>query len=328
MRTRGGIVAILWAPHEERTAGFAKHLGASLHRIHYLRYKHPPYAPLKYPPQCLKTWTVLAREHPSYVFVMNPPVFAAWSVHVYCRLAGASMIMDTHPPALYSRKWGWSVPLQRALARRARMNIVDQQRFKDLFESWGAQAMVLTRPPITVPVNPNGKEVATQPGNVAVVNTFASDEPVEPILEAARQLPQMKFFVLGDTSRAKKSIMTEAPQNVVFTGYLTEHHYWDRLRASEIVMVLTTYPYSLLAGAQEGMSLGKPLVLSRQPALTEFFTQGTEFVDHSVASIVEGVRRASEHAPRLAQESAALALEKHRQWEANFQELQALVALG
>src|SRR5437762_310215 len=145
------LIAIVWAPYEARTAMFAQRLNAPLYNIHYLQYKRPLVAPIKYVAQWLKTWQILMQKRPRIVYVTNPPIFAVLCVFVYCRLMGATYIMDTHPPALYSRKWGCTVPLQRLMARFAFVNVVDQDRFKTLFESWGAKALVLENPPNDAP---------------------------------------------------------------------------------------------------------------------------------------------------------------------------------
>lgn len=325
MPKQGGIAAIAWVPHEVRTAQYAQRLNASLHKIHYLRYKRPLLAPIKYLPQCLKTWVVLRRQQPSIVYVMNPPVFAALSVFAYCRLSRAEFIMDTHSPALFGLKWAWTVPLQRALARRALVNIVDQARFKELFESWGARAIILERPPLKISkARLNGRDDPNK-FDVTVVSTFDGDDPLDLVVDAARQLPDVRFFILGDTARAKKSLLKSASDNVVFPGYLLDDVYWNQLHTSDAVMVLTSQRYSLLGGAQEGMAMGKPLILSRQPVLTDYFTKGVVFVDHSVESMVAGVREVQEQANPLTQEIVELATEKQEKWETAFQELLALI---
>ena len=108
---------------------------------------------------------------------------------------------------------------------------------------------------------------------------------------------------------------------MTFTGYLTGDEYWNRLSASSAIMVLTTYPFSLLGGAQEAMALGIPLNLSRQPALTEYFTRGAVFVDHSVDSIVRGLLTVQEREEWLKQDIAVLASESRVRWEAEFGDL-------
>jgi len=325
MTKQGGIAAIVWAPYETRTARYARYLNASLYNIHYLRYKRPLLAPLKYLPQCLKTWAVLYQQRPSVVYVTNPPVFAALSAFIYCRLSGATCVMDTHSPSLFVPKWSWTVPLQRALAQRVKVNIVDQERFKALFESWGAKALVLQDPPIGISPERLKRENGSNQFTVTVVSTFDSDEPVELVVEAAKQLPMVRFFILGDTSRANNRLLKSAPDNVTFPGYLLHDAYWNQLYNSQAVMVLTTHPYSLLAGAQEGMVLEKPLLLSRQPALTNHFTKGAIFIDHSVESVVTGIQTIQAEVHCLAQEMSELAVEKREQWESTFKNLLALI---
>lgn len=322
---KGGIAAIVWAPYEKRTEQYAERLNASLYNIHYLCYKRPILAPMKYIPQYLRTLAVLHRQRPGIVFVTNPPVFAALSVYVYCRFSRASYIMDTHSPALYGWKWAWTVPLQRALSRPALVNIVDQHRYKCLFESWGAKALVLERPPLSIPSDRLKQVYDSSQFSVTVVSTFAGDEPLGLVLGAAERLPEICFFILGDTALAKKYLMKDAPDNVKFPGYLLGDEYWNQLYSSRAIMVLTTHSYSLLGGAQEGMALGKPLVLSRQPALTDYFTRGTIFFDHSVEGVVNGVRKMREQEPHLSREIVELAAEKRERWEEEFQKLLVLI---
>ncbi|MGB5931840.1 MAG: glycosyltransferase [Anaerolineae bacterium] len=325
MMKQGGIAAIVWAPDSPHAEHDAQRLNASLHKIHYLRYKRPLLAPIKYVPQCLKTWAVLRRQRPSVVYVIISPVVAALSVYIYCRLSGTPYIMDVHGHSLTSWKWAWTAPLQRALAKRALVNIVNHPGHKRLFESWGAKSLVLERSPMSIPGDRLKQVANPNQYSVTVVSTFTGDEPLELVLGAAEQLPEVRFFILGDTALAKRTLLRAAPDNVVFPGYLLGDEYWNRLYSSQAVMVLTTHPYSLLSGAVEGMALGKPLILSRQPVLTDYFTKGTIFVDNSVESIVDGVRelRGQEH--RLTQEIVELAAEKRERWETVFQELLALI---
>jgi hypothetical protein len=233
--------------------------------------------------------------------------------------------MDTHPPALYSRKWGWTKPLQRFLSRFAVINVVDQERFKQLFETWGAKAVALESPPKHVPPNVSSP-VDPSYFDIIVVNTFAEDEPVTPILEAAMQLPPtVRFFITGDTARARPEVIANPPPNVTFTGYLWREEYWKRVNSSRVVMALTTYPYSLLQAAHEGLVLKKPLVLSNQPALTEYFPKGAVFVENTAASIVAGVKAAQEKEAQLSKELAALSEEHQERWDRNFKQLSTLL---
>lgn len=328
MTNRPDTIAIVWAPYEARTAMFAKRLDATLFNIHYLKYKRPLVAPFKYVAQWLKTWLLLAQQRPRFVYITNPPIIAVLCVAMYCVVTRTRYIMDTHPPALYSRKWGWTLPLQRFLSRFAFMNVVDQERFKQLYESWGSRATVLENPPKTAPDGLT-KTVDSNYFDITVINTFAADEPLDIILEAAKCFPpSTRFFITGDVSLAKNGVVKSAPSNVSFTGYLWREDFWNQLNSSRAIMVLTTYPYSLLGGGHDGMILRKPLILSNQPALTEYFTKGAVFVENTTDGIVEGVRAVQEKETQLSQELAELSEEREQRWNVCFNELTTLMRAG
>lgn len=317
---------IYWGPSNLHAEAYASRLGAPLYNIHYLGWKRGPLvALLKYVPQFLKTWAVLLRRRPSVVYVIISPVFAALSVYIYCRLSGAAYVMDVHNHALYGGKWRWSVPLVRFLAKRSLVNVVDQPRNEQLFESWGTQVLILERPPKAI--SSERLKYLDDPNrfSVTVINTFAPDEPLDPIFGAARKFPEVPFFILGDISQADNGLLDAAPQNIVFTGYLHGDDYWNRLYSSRAVIALTTAQYSLLSGAIEAMALGKPPILSRRQALTEYFTKGTIFVDHTAESIVAGISELQQNRDRLTQEISELNIEKRDRWESVVQELLTLI---
>ena len=322
-------IVIYWGPSNLQTEAHASRLGAPLYTVHYLGWKKGAFiASLKYIPQSFKTWAILMRQRPAVVYVAISPVFAALSVYLYCLVARAEYVMDVHNHALYGDKWRWSVPLVRFLARRALVNVVDQPTNEKLFQSWGARVLILERPPLTIP---NERlRLLDDPArySVTVINTFAPDEPLEPILDLARRFPQIPFFILGDTSQADQRLLAAAPANVTFTGYLHGDDYWNRLYSSQAVIALTTAPYSLLSGAVEAMALGKPPILSRQQALVEYFTKGAIFVEHTADSLADALCTHQQRGATLGKEIAELNREKRARWEAVNQELLRVIAAG
>ena len=67
---------------------------------------------------------------------------------------------------------------------------------------------------------PPGDEVTLAPGpNVVFVGTFAFDEPLDVLLEAAADLRDVHFHVTGDTRVADQALLAGAPPNVMFTGF-------------------------------------------------------------------------------------------------------------
>jgi hypothetical protein len=320
MAEKGRPAVVFWGPDSVGTERYAHHLNATCYLIHYLSWKRPWIAPIKYPPMWIKTWWVLLKQRPSSVLVINTPVFAPICVYFYCLFARIPFAMKVHGHTLEGRKWGWSRPLQQFLAKKAVVNLIDTAEYKQIFESWGARVLFLENPPLIVPPVDSGFVACHGKFRVTVVSTFAGDEPLDLVVEAARSLQDVCFFILGDTKLAKKELMDSAPQNVVFTGYLVGNDYWAQLHSSQAILTLTTNPHSLVSGGTEGLHIHKPLILSRQPALLDYFTKGTVFIDHEIGSIVDGVQQVLEHQSVLSKESAELSAEKSAEWKSVFQE--------
>lgn len=315
------IAVVVWAAQQDRARHWAQSLNAPIYCLTWmpLNSKSMITAPMRYVRQSIDTWRVLNKQKPAIIIVTNPPIFACMVVYLYCRKTGAQYVMDTHPPALYSRRWAWSLPLQRLLARPALVNVVDQERYQNLFMTWGARAIVLPNLPVEIPMPEPKSRSSEKSFEITVVNTFAADEPLEPIWQAARDLQDVKFYILGDTGLAPKGILTSAPENITFTGYLRGIDYWQRVVSSDALICLTTYPYSLLAGAKDGLMARIPMLLSRQPVLTDYFTKGVVFVDNTAGSIIEGVHQIRLRQNELRHEIADLLREKHTDWRADFQ---------
>ncbi len=324
-KSHARIITLAWAPSETRTANYARQLNSPAFFVHYLLYKRPWIAPLKYILQTLKTFQILFSERPRVIYVLNPPIFAPLCVLIYCKLAGAQFVMDTHPPSLYSKRWSWSVPIQRFVSRFALMNVTDQDRFKELFESWGSRALVLENPPKQPQFTAKIDEAHADRFKVAVINTFAVDEPLDIILEAAARLPQVHFYITGDKGLAKPGVIENAPKNVTFTGFLRGDDYWNLIYNARAVMVLTTYPYSLLGGAQDAVALQVPLILSDQPVLREYFTEGTIFIENTTEGVYRGVQDAIAREPQLRAEVVDLRRMHTEKWERSFAALTALI---
>jgi hypothetical protein len=325
--TKPKALAIVWAPEEQRTESMARRLGISLHHVHFLQYKRPLYAPFKYPLQWMKTWQILFRERPDFVYVTNPPPFAPLCVYLYTLVSRAKMVLDTHPPSLFMKKWAWSVPLQRWLIKRAYANVTDQSRFARIYNSWGvkSETVVLERPPKDV----GGKNLTRQPDpnafEITVVNTFAEDEPLDCVLEAARLLPDVKFYITGDTSKGDKAMIEGAPSNCTFTGYLLGDAYWDSLQGSRAVMTLTNWKHSLIMAGQDGIVMHKPVIMSRQETTTEYFYKGTVFVDNTGPSIAQGIRDVQSREQALIKETYEFLEERQQAWDMNFKRLVAVM---
>jgi glycosyltransferase involved in cell wall biosynthesis len=315
---KGGLAIIFWGPSSLSTDDYGKKLNSPVYKINSLEWRRTWLAPFRYILMFFKTWKLLREKAPDAVLVINTPVFAPLCVYLFCRQQKIPYVMNVHGHSFIGWKWGWARSLQRFLAKRALTNLVGIPEYEELFNSWGASAILLERPMAFV--DPEILKVVTEPGtfNVTLTSTFALDEPIDLVVEAAKQLPDIQFYILGDTRLARSSLLSSAPKNVIFPGYLKSEQYWSQLYSSQVIMTLTTTPYSLVSGGVEALSLRKPMILSCQPALTDYFTKGTVFVDHTVESIVDAVKTAQQNHEKLTEESAELNFEKRKRWDESF----------
>ena len=281
---RGLLIA--WHPYSRRGQLLCGAFRLELKLIHSLK-RHYLLAPIRYVLQAAKSFTVLIRERPRLIFVQNPPIFAVVIVYVYAKLWGARYVIDSHTGALLAPWWKWSLPAHAFLSRNAITTIVTNRHLKAVVDSWGASSFILGDLPTAFPEGSPFQLDARF--NMAVINTFSPDEPVEEVLKAASGLPEVHFYVTGNLIRAQRSLLQDQPDNVTFTGFLPDNEYFGLLRSVQAIMTLTTDNFTMQRGACEALWLGKPIITSDWPILREYFHKGTIHVDNSARGIQEAV---------------------------------------
>lgn len=316
---------ISWAPYSRMSNTFAKELNGKLYSIHYLRFQYPPIAPIKYLLQAVRTLVVLFKEKPRVIHVQNPPFIAGMVVDFFCRLTGAKFVLHYHSAAFF-KKWDWALAFQKMIARRAVTNIVTNQHWADIVTSWGGHALVMIDPFLELP---QGNAYPVLAGfNVAFVSTFAEDEPMDAVMEAARLMPDVQFYITGDKRKKTASFFENTPANVTFTGFLSpDTEYPGLLRAVDAVMVLTTRDHTLQLGGCEAAAVKKPLITSDFPYLREVFSRGTAFVTPDSKSIEQGIRSVQHDYAHFCEEIAWLRSDKQQEWNLRLNQLQQLAGL-
>lgn len=268
-------------------------------------------APLKYPRQALATLAHLLRQRPRVVFVQSPPSFATWTAALYAVLWRAALVVDAHSDAFNRGIWtkpGW---LNRMVVRRAATTIVTSRHWAARIAAMGGRAVVVPAVPTRLTV---GDPPPLAGFSVAVVTTWARDEPVEAVFEAARLCPEATFFVTGH-ARAAERFAGGIPPNVQLTGFLPEPTYNGLLAHAGAVMCLTTRDHTMQNGAAEALYLGTPIITSDWDVLREYFTRGTIHVDNSPTAIASAVRCMMEDGDAYRAEVRMLREEIDRRWD-------------
>ena len=307
------ITFISWAPYCSRSDHIARELGGSSHMVYLSRFgSHPATVVFKYAGQLIRTLKILRAERPQAVFVMSPPVFAVLAVAWYCRQAGIPFVIDSHTAAYLHPRWRRLQWLQSALSRRAATTIVTNEHLASRIEQAGGHATIVTDVPVTY------EKLADipMPGSfsVAVVCSFNDDEPVDQVIEAARQLPEVSFLMTGDSRRLRRDLAERLPANVKLTGFLSTSEYGGLLTRADAVMALTTRDHTMLRGAYEAIYQGTPVIISDWPLLRETFGTGAIHVDNSASALVDALRQMQQDPARFKADARRLRERKLALW--------------
>ncbi len=319
-RLRGRPVFVVWANAERgtRSAWMAHELGIDDVRFVGSNRRGFRRALLNYPAQLIRTIGLLMRRRPRVVFVQSPPSYAAWTVALYGVATGAAFVIDAHSDAFERARWTRPEWLTRFVARRAVLTIVTNEHWAACVRSWGGTAITIPTIPTALVI---GKPPPMKAGiKVAVVNTWADDEPLDEVLAAADELPEMSFYVTG-RGDGVAGLRRKIPSNVSFTGFLSQADYHALLAVSDAVVCLTTRDHTMQNGACEAMFIGTPIITSGWPILRDYFTDGAVYVDNTPAGIRDGLRDLTGSLGRYRREVRKVRVRRQREWKASRQAL-------
>jgi glycosyltransferase involved in cell wall biosynthesis len=342
------VVFIVWAPYSPRSKNLSERLGAHLYLISY-KFKRKIYSIIKYPLLCAKTLYILKREKPEIILCQSPPIFCALAAMVYQYLTGrknSAILIDAHTQS-FDKPWSYFKALNRLALRRASMVIITNQELQSkVLLNYGISPIVLEDriPDFDMSSSSaeyqNVKKTNTKEEEdddddddnnlyfkVAVISSFAADEPLENVLDSAEDLSDVKFFITGDKSKADKQLLKRKLNNVVFTGFLDHDVYISLLRDVDTIMVLTKRDRTMLAGAYEALALEKPLITSNRIPLKRYFNKGAIHVDNSAEEIKQAIKTVQRKKEELDKDIHQLKIEKINEWEDKFKDFKKHLTL-
>jgi glycosyltransferase involved in cell wall biosynthesis len=348
------ILFLAWAPYSVRAESISRRLGASLHTLSY-KTRLKVYAPVKYPLLFYKTLHLLASERPTTIICQTPPIFCPLAAMFYAasnKRKNIRVIIDAHTASFEKP---WSLPILKTITRWAIGNamavIVANAELQNVVcENYGVMPLVLDdgvpqldyasqeasqisisrgskydqhHHPLSMHPQLRPKELEDQGAStkfaVAVISSFASDEPIEEVIEAAKILAETTiFYITGDPSRLASRRLSEwkhTPNNVIFTGFLNKRDYISLLKKVDAVMVLTRRHDNMLSGAHEALALEKPLITSDWPPLRKYFSAGTAYVNNSVKGIVNAIKYVQLEKEQMKEDMRALKEQRQNEWE-------------
>lgn len=297
------VVTLAWDRFQAGNQAYSRELGGIACHMRSLP-NQKVLLPLRYILDGVRTWRLLAQHRPGAVLVASPPAFAVLVAWWWCRRHPCRLVVECHTTAFHGWKWRWSLPLHRLVAKTATAILVHVDEDKAAFRS-------LRAPVLLVPSHlPDVSAARPQPSpagpRVVVAGSLDSNEPVAVVVEAARLMPDVELWLTGDTSRVPASVVSAAPSNVHFTGWLEYSKFLGELLAADIVAVFSTDRRVMNCAAFEAIGLGRPLVLSDFPGLRQQFGSAAIFTPNEPRAMADALRRALLQREELTAKSVVL----------------------
>ena len=297
--TTRGWLAVAWFPHRR----FSSITSALSVPCVILQSKAA--RPIRYIFLSWKMMLLLLQKKPTVLLVQNPSIACATVAVLLRPFLGYLVVVDAHNEAILP--FNYNLALVRHVAlwlmRTADFTVVTNSHLANVVTAAGGHPFVLFDPiPVPPPILDEQCEGAPLgKSRVVVVSTYAPDEPLEEICFAARLLSMANVLitVTGRPNAQRLAEMGDLPPNVSLAGYLSDSDYWKTLRSATVIVDLTRMPYCLVCGAYEAISVGKPLVLTDDPAGRELFGSAVVFSANQPESIAASVERAIQCADEL-----------------------------
>lgn len=285
-----GGLWLTWERHR-RSETLARALGAR-----YVPLVSGMPRPLRYGLLTLKTIGLLLNERPRLVFAQNPSIVLAALLCVLRRSLGYFLVVDRHSNLeLESRqsasvKWRIFHVLSRFTNRKADLTIVTNDFLKRVIEDDGGRGFVL-QDKLPEAGAPSARADLPHPCG-AFICTYSPDEPIDEVLLAIRELvAPVHIFVTGKprmTAR-QRQMLRDIQDRVTLTGFLPDDRYWALVGEVDFAIILTTQEHTLVCGAYEAVSLGKPVILSDTDTIRAYFRQGAVYCLPTAASIASAI---------------------------------------
>jgi glycosyltransferase involved in cell wall biosynthesis len=276
----GSGVFVTWQRHQ-RTLQIGVRMGIPVVVLQTSRTGVARYASL-----LRQTFVLLRDRRPTWLIVQSPSyVLAAFAVTIG-RLFARAVFVDAHNEAVQpfiNNRW-YVKHLAQSIMRLATGVIVTNDELAGFVRRCGGKPIVLPDPFPSVPAV--GRDDLGPGRHVAVICTYALDEPIAEVIEAARSAPaDLRLYLTGAPTNLAASLRVSAPPGIRFTGFLSEQNYWRLLQSVDAIMDLTKMPDCLVCGAYEALAAGVPSILSDNPAGRRLFEGAAVFISPTTVEI-------------------------------------------
>lgn len=311
-------VMIAWVAYQRRADCMRDYWGYELKHIDTPYGKNIFGKVLDYFIKVIKTFSILISERPDQLWIQLPPSLLLHIAFVYKLILkkDCQIIADLHNSML-RKKW-MKFPLARTLLNRMDVVLAHNRAVKEELEALGIKSeivFVLEDYPFEYKSESDNKSPKRDEKYLIFPCSFDVDEPIMTVIRAAK-LTDIKFYITGNDKKFVNPNNVEVPDNVIFTGYISKAKYDSLLLNASMVLGLTTRQNVQLSVANEGLSAGKPLILSNTRTLTELYADAAVFVDNDdPQALAETIDQVSENIAIMSERTRGLMVKRVERWK-------------
>lgn len=265
-----------------------------------------------------KTGAALRRHRPAVVISHHTQPFGSVACIRYARRRKVPVVTDCHNGPFIDPLWQ-RFPFRqgnRYAFRNATMNLVHNAPFREFvvgeLRSEGRFHVLHDCIP-EIAARVDRTSLGARPV-VLVVCSWSADEPVEEVVAAGRQSPEVDYWITGRVRQSRLRTGGDVPANVRFLGFVADEEYDRMLRSVDATLVLSTREHVLTCACHEAIGAESALVISDSAAARGYLRAGTCFIENHAQSIAGGVREAVRDRDRLRAEMVQLKEELDAEW--------------
>jgi hypothetical protein len=218
----------------------------------------------------LATIVFLIRKRPELIWFQFSLALSVilWVYACVRRTARVQLVADIHTKAMrrsgpIGTRWMIRFLKRSALRHCVAVLVTNHENLRYAEEFLGAYALVLPDPLPQMPALAVCERPSLAHPDVAFICSFAEDEPIPLMIEAARQLRgEAQIVFTGNPSKVGPAARREIQRVAQFTGFLPDEDYWRLLRSTQCIVVLSNEPACLPCGAYESIAVGRRPILA------------------------------------------------------------------
>ncbi len=281
----------------------------------------------RYPLSVFLTLWVFLKDRPDILFVQNPSIILSAMSCLYCQFANIYLIVDRHTtfrlnkPHSGSFKIWLFMRLHYYTLKNAHLTIVTNQFLADIVENVGGNSFVL---PDSLPeIKKTGNLKLKGKKNLMLISSFGLDEPIDEVIQAMSEFDENEvvLYITGNFSKKDPTLPDRTPDNVIFTGFVSDEDFVNLLFSVNAVLALTTSEYCMLCGCYEAVAAEKPLITSNKSVLIDYFPEAV-FVDNSAKNIRSGIVAILEKEIEVRKNTLQMKERILKSWELLFKDLE------